>query len=199
MMRDAQESRVSEASRPASATCARHESLMTLLRDDPDAGAAELFRCFSGDVRRSVWRLLGPDADFDDVVQQAFCRILSSWHTVREASSFPGWIRAVTANTVNDELRRRAARRRFLSTLGQPPQSGDLVGEVEHRELLSSVLHTLQRLPAEERHAFVLRHIEGKPMDRVAQLCEVSLSTVHRRLRAASCYFEEHVISELGP
>jgi RNA polymerase sigma-70 factor (ECF subfamily) len=43
----------------------------------------------------------------------------------------------------------------------------------------------MERLPVNDRIAWVLRHLEGEPLDRVAEICGCSLATAKRRIAAA--------------
>lgn len=170
---------------PGASEVATCEELMRLLSEDPQAGSAELFHCFAPGVTRQVRRLVGPDPDLDDLVQLAFLRILTGWRNVREPGKLPGWIRAVTTNTVNDELRRRDVRRRFLSSVQGSDYEGDFVREVEERDLLAAAFQALDQLPWGWRRPVELRYLEDRPVDCVARACNVSVSTVQRRVRAA--------------
>ena len=51
----------------------------------------------------------------------------------------------------------------------------------------------LERLPAEERVAWILRHIEGESLDEIARICACSKSTVQRRIRSAEGRFDREV------
>src|SRR5262245_39549454 len=88
--------------------------LLRRLETNPEVGAALLHDRYAADVNRLVWRLLGADADHDDLVQQVFIRLIKSAHLVREAEKLRGWVQTVTINTVYSELRKRGVRRLFL-------------------------------------------------------------------------------------
>jgi RNA polymerase sigma-70 factor (ECF subfamily) len=55
----------------------------------------------------------------------------------------------------------------------------------EKRILVATVYRALDRIPANERVPWTLRHVEGESLDQVAVLCDVSLATVKRRIGAA--------------
>jgi RNA polymerase sigma-70 factor (ECF subfamily) len=57
-------------------------------------------------------------------------------------------------------------------------------GPEERAEVLR-LYRALERLPVEERVAWVLRHVEGESLDDMVLLCDCSKSTVQRRLRSA--------------
>ena len=49
----------------------------------------------------------------------------------------------------------------------------------------------LDRLGVAERVAWTLRYVEGEPLGTVAELCECSLATAKRRIRAAQDHLRE--------
>lgn len=164
--------------------------LLELLESDAERGARLLFRRFSVEVNNLVWRLLGADAEHNDIVQQVFFKALARWRSVREPEYLGTWIRTIAVNTVYQELRRRELSRIFARTIPSAVLQRDLVREVEARDFLRAALALIERLPPKERIVFVLRFIEEKPLDEVAELCQVSLGTVKRRLRRAEERFQ---------
>src|SRR5215208_846369 len=81
---------------------------------DPSAAAAAVYDRFALDVNRLVWRLLGADAEHDDVVQQVFVHIIAGLTKVRDAEALGVWMASVCVKTVRSEIRRRRVRRFFL-------------------------------------------------------------------------------------
>ena len=79
----------------------QNAALVELAHADPEAGLSELHRRFAGTVNRLVWRLLGPDPDHDDLVQQVFFAMLTSVRQLRDPSKLDVWVRTVTVNAVD--------------------------------------------------------------------------------------------------
>ena len=50
---------------------------------------------------------------------------------------------------------------------------------------MSEVYGALDGLPARERVAWTLRHVEGESLEQVALLCDCSLATAKRRIASA--------------
>ena len=68
----------------------------------------------------------------------------------------------------------------------QPRSTRHPPGYIESREALRRLPLILDRANAEERTAFVLRVIEGMPLEDVATTLDVSVATAKRRLSWAS-------------
>jgi RNA polymerase sigma-70 factor (ECF subfamily) len=156
---------------------------------DPTAAAAAVYDRFSLDVNRLVWRLLGADAEHDDVVQQVFVHIITGLSRVRDAEALSVWMASVCVKTVRSEIRRRRIRRFFLVSGVQVSRVAAPVQDHESRDLLEKTYSLLELLPADERIAFALRYIDEQPLAEVAAACNCSLATAKRRLQRAAQRF----------
>lgn len=163
--------------------------LAKLAQANPQAGLAELHKRFAPTVNRLIWRLLGPDSDHDDLVQQVFFAMLTSIGQLRDPAKLDVWVRTVTVNAVRQELRRRSVRRLFFSDQKHIRQVGDLVSEVESRDLLEQCVAVLDKIPNAQRLVFILHFVEGYSLKEVAELCSYSHITAKRRLKAANKRF----------
>jgi RNA polymerase sigma-70 factor (ECF subfamily) len=166
--------------------------LLRRLQTNPRGGAALLHDRFASEVNRLVWRILGADADHDDLVQQVFYQLITSVHRVREPEKLRGWVQTVTVNAVYSELRKRGVRRLFLAGQAHEPERFvDVSSSLESRELLRHIHEVLEQMPAGERVVFSLRYIEERPLKEVAELCDCSLATAKRRLQKANKRFSK--------
>ena len=165
--------------------------LAALFLRDPSAFAAKLHDRYAPIVNRLVWRLLGADADHDDLVQQVFCKVIEHAGRLRDPSCLGAWVQRTTVNTVYEELRRREVRRLFLRERTQIEFHPDLTRDSEIRDLLLCAQALLGRLPAKDRIVFVLHFVEGYKLREVADLCGFSLRTAKRRLCAVNSRFRK--------
>ncbi|MEM6956540.1 MAG: sigma-70 family RNA polymerase sigma factor [Myxococcota bacterium] len=135
---------------------------------------------------RVAGRIMPASADREDIVQDAFVKAFSRLGSVREGDAFAGWLRAIVVRTALNRVRRRKLER----TLGlQRSEAADLSQVVGHeadplqRARLQEVYAILERVPAADRVAYVLRVIEGLTISEVAQATGSGTSTVKRRVR----------------
>lgn len=154
--------------------------------------AAAVYDRFGPDINRLVRHLLGRDDDLDDLVHDCFMAVMRGMARVRDPSALQGWMASVTVNTVRSHLRKRRVRRLWSTT-------GEALTEVaargvdhEARQLLAATYAVLDKLGTDERLAFVLRHVEQRPLAEVAELCGCSLATIKRRLSRADQRFARH-------
>jgi RNA polymerase sigma-70 factor, ECF subfamily len=165
------------------------EELLDLIKNDPARGAPLFYDRFQQEVNRLVWRLLGADADHDDVVQQVFVVAFRRVSQVRAPEALLTWVRTITLNLVYDEIRRRRVRRLFLRDAVSNDVHPSLVHEVEVRDFLLRAKRVLDRMSAGERVVFLLHVLEGKTLHEISELCSHSVATTKRRLARAQARF----------
>jgi RNA polymerase sigma-70 factor (ECF subfamily) len=91
----------------------------------------------------------------------------------------------ITVRLARRNLRLRKARR-WVGLESLPSAEGIAPGaSPEEKAILSSVYAVLHSLPANERIAWTLRHLEGETLPAIAELCGCSLATAKRRISAA--------------
>lgn len=147
-----------------------------------DGAFATLFRLHAGYIAGVAFRLLGDNADVDDVVQETFvaaCRALGTIHTPDKVR---GYLVTIAVRNVRRRLRRRSARRLFLREYARTAATRS---DPEGRREVDALYQALDRLAADVRIPWILHRIEGQALAEVAEACCVSLATVKRRIATA--------------
>jgi RNA polymerase sigma-70 factor (ECF subfamily) len=149
---------------------------------------------------RLVWstalRLMSSTADAEDVVQDTFTEALRDAKALRQGESLRPWLVQITVHQAHRRFRKRALLRRLgldrsfddatLAELVHPGAPAEVHAE------LRRVDRALAGLPADERFAWILRHVEGYGLDEVAAALGCSLATVKRRIGRATARVESH-------
>lgn len=134
------------------------------------------FRACFAPVSRTVFLMVHDRALAEDVTQEALYRMLRHWRTVSGYERPEAWVRRVAIRIAVRELQRRAARP-SKERLGQP---------VAHDELPDpDVARAVAELAPMQRAAVVLFYWEDRPVHEVAELLQVSDSTVKQHLHRA--------------
>ncbi|MEL7013211.1 MAG: RNA polymerase sigma factor [Pseudomonadota bacterium] len=132
---------------------------------------------------RHAYRLLGRDAEAEDVAQEAMLRLwrmAPDWRpgTARVST----WLYRVVANLCTDRLR-RSGRATPLDEAGEPvdpaPTVSDTMQDAARADALQAALGTL---PDRQRQAVVLRHVEELSNPEIADIMEISVEAVESLL-----------------
>jgi RNA polymerase sigma-70 factor (ECF subfamily) len=168
------------------------QALVAGLRAGETWARAAFFDRYAPDVERILRRILGREihTDMADLVHDTFVQALGSLEHLRDPGALRGWMQSIAAHTAYRAIRSRRVRRwlRFWEPEQLPEVPIDDVDPAV-REAYRRTYRALDRLPANERIAFVLRHIEGMDLGQLAETCGVSLSTIKRRLSRAEARF----------
>ncbi|HET7541962.1 MAG TPA: RNA polymerase sigma factor [Polyangiaceae bacterium] len=127
-------------------------------------------------------RIMGNQADAEDVVQEAYVkayRALSAGEFDRRSSTNT-WLYRIVVNGAIDEKRSR--KRRAEASDEQVDPGWDGSARAEARLALAELDDWLQALPPDQRAALVLQSMEGLNNSEIAQVMGVSEGAVEQRL-----------------
>lgn len=149
----------------------------------------ELVRLYAREITRVVSRLLGSQDEVEDLVQDAFFDALKQLDRLKEPSSFRGWLMRIAINKTRMAIRKR----KMLRAFGLDRSTDDATLEhiansdvsPEVRVELAEIDRVLEKIPANQRIIWILRHVEGHTLRDISRLCQCSLATTKRRLVAA--------------
>jgi RNA polymerase sigma-70 factor (ECF subfamily) len=158
--------------------------------DDVDA----VFRSYSGYVASVALRLLGRDADVDDVVQEVFLIAMRGLRNLREPAAIKGWLATVAVRIARRRLRKRRVRQ-FFGLEGEPDYAGVVAASQDKALLITRAYEILDELPVDQKIAWMVRHVEGEALESVAKICDCSLATAKRRIAAAQSALDAEVRS----
>jgi RNA polymerase sigma factor (sigma-70 family) len=177
----------------------RHLRSLAAIGQEAEASDAELLRrfaerhdetAFAALVRRHgpmvqevSRRLLGQEADIEDVFQAVFLVLACKARSVRKRQSLAGWLYGIAYRTAL-RVRRDAARRKNHEGRATVREPSDPVREAVQRELCQLLDAELYRLPERQRAALVLCYLEGHTRDEAARQLGQSVRTLDRRLQS---------------
>jgi RNA polymerase sigma-70 factor (ECF subfamily) len=163
--------------------------MLTKLQQGDRGTQTLFFDKYERDARRVLLRILGTSPDVADALQETFLRALRSVSQVKDALALRSWLRRIAVTVAFDQLRSRQ-RLRWLVFSNDAAVELSVEGvSPELRTALRDTYRVLDKLPHEERIAFVLRHIQEMELEEIADACGVSLSTIKRRLAKAELRF----------
>lgn len=134
----------------------------------------------------------------EDVVQEAFVRVVQNATDFKHEARFTTWVYTITRNLCIDHLRKRSLRKHPSlderrgeggegPTLGE--QTADPRASVEREatgtELKQRIARAVDDLPDEQREVFVMREVANLPFKEIAEITGVPENTVKSRMRYA--------------
>jgi len=151
-------------------------------------------------LHRLVRRIVRISSDADDVVQEAYLKLLERPVAERDAKAAPGYLFVIARNLAADigrrtvrEDRRAAALRVFTTQLdASEPGTDELVFVQQASERLRIAL---QELPQRTQEAFLLCRIEGLAHEQIAKLLGVTVRTVERDIAAAIAHLKQSMFN----
>jgi RNA polymerase sigma-70 factor, ECF subfamily len=174
------------------------ESLVARARRREPAAFEALYRRHAAFALNLAVHIQGTTADVEDIVHDAFVRAHERLPELRDSTAFRSWLGSIVVRLVRTRLRRR----RLLTVLGltgHEPVDLEAVAspeaDPEARALLAQVYALLQTMPADDRIAWTLRHVERHGLDGVAALTGCSLATAKRRIQRAQNYLSEKFVA----
>jgi RNA polymerase sigma-70 factor (ECF subfamily) len=163
-----------------------HE-LVRALRAGEAWAASAVWNAYASRVFRIAARVLGSDSDAEDITQDVLARVFSGIGSLRDPGALESFVISVALRMVKRELQRRRVRRILrLSDTGHLPEFPVDAPDSEARDAITWLYAILDQLSAEERTAFVLRHVETMGLAEIAAAMGLSLATVKRRLDRAT-------------
>jgi RNA polymerase sigma-70 factor, ECF subfamily len=154
-----------------------HSVVQAVLAGDRDAYGA-LVRAHSATVFRVAFRIVGNEADAEEIVQEAFLRGYQRLENFQRRCAFGTWIYRIAVNcalnrlnTAGIEADRRAGEEDDPEemTVQVAAQEADPERSLLSREISAVQEMAMQRLTPTEKAAFVLRHHEDRSTDEIAE------------------------------
>ena len=153
----------------------------------------EFYLTFQPLVRGHLYRLVGTDAEVDDLVQIVFAQAFAALDRFKGESALTTWLYRITANTTHNLLRKRFRIERIKAAFHSFQLSRGLDVNRNKLEVRDEAQRILQLLPPKLRQVFVFYHYEGLTLQEIATILECPISTVGDRLTRARRKLREMV------
>ena len=172
---------------------------VALARAGSEAGYRELIRRYERPVFSLLYRMVRDRELAEDLAQETFVKALNAIESYRPEFKFSSWIFKIANNAAIDHLRRRELD--TLSLEGSPhAETPDAVeatalqvgarqesplDAVEARELGTQIEAAIAQLRPEYRSCILLRHVEGRAYEEIAEILGLPLGTVKTYIHRA--------------
>lgn len=133
--------------------------------------------------------------DAEDVTQETFIQVFESIATFKGESKFSTWVYRITVSKAMDHIRRKKRKKRFAfiqSLYGKddrpvidPPDFFHPGVSMENKENAAVLFKAMEKLPANQKTAFILNKVEGLSYSEIGDIMKLSESAVDALLQRA--------------
>jgi RNA polymerase sigma-70 factor (ECF subfamily) len=168
-------------------------------RSGQESAYRELIRRYERPVFAMVFRMVRDRELAEDLSQETFVKALNAIESYRPEFKFSSWIFKIANNAAIDHLRRRELD--TLSLDGSPhaetPEAMQATAlqigarqetpldTVEAKELGTAIEAAIGSLRPEYRSCILLRHVEGRAYEEIAEILNLPLGTVKTYIHRA--------------
>jgi len=178
---------------------ASDQQIVAWAQDGEEAAFRELVRRYERPVFSLVYRMVRDRETAEDLAQETFIKVLNAIDTYRPEHKFSSWIFKIANNAAIDHLRRRepdllsldgapdavSVERQEATALQVRDQGESPLDELEARELGSHIEQAIAGLRPEYRACILLRHVEGRAYEEIAEILDLPLGTVKTYIHRA--------------
>jgi RNA polymerase sigma-70 factor (ECF subfamily) len=161
----------------------------------PPLTAEQVVTEYAPRVYHLARRMLGNDADAEDVTQDVLLQVVRKLNTFRGDAAFPTWLHRITVNAALTHRNKRARREEhevhdpldhfFADGQHGTPVRPWSVGPDQHvldQERQQLIEDAIARLPENYRDVYVLADVESMSNPEIADLLGLTVSAVKSRL-----------------
>jgi RNA polymerase sigma-70 factor (ECF subfamily) len=174
------------------------ELVAQALKGDESA-FGELLERFRRPVFSLIYRMIGDREQAEDLAQESFVKAFNNLDSYNPSYRFSSWLFKIANNHAIDHLRR--ARLSTVSIHGSPhaataerEEETRIVLEAQDEspeqemlalELGGEIEQAISQLRPDYRTAVILRHVENRPYEEIAEIMDVPIGTVKTFLHRA--------------
>jgi RNA polymerase sigma-70 factor (ECF subfamily) len=132
-------------------------------------------------LHRMLYRMVGSNAHMDDLIQDTFLEVFRSLRSFRGESALSTWIDRCAVRVVYAHFRKKA-RLPWLEPVREVvSQAPGPEERAWRREAIRRLYLQLEKLDPNQRMAFTLSAIEGRPLREVADMMDSTVTTAKLR------------------
>jgi RNA polymerase sigma-70 factor, ECF subfamily len=175
------------------------QEVVLIARAGREAAYRELIRRYERPVFALLFRMVRDRELAEDLAQETFIKALNAIESYRPEFKFSSWIFKIANNAAIDHLRRRELD--TLSLDGSPhaetpeqmqatalqigARQESPLDAVEAKELGGAIEQAIAQLRPEYRSCILLRHVEGRAYEEIAEILNLPLGTVKTYIHRA--------------
>ena len=175
------------------------QQIVLLARDGQERAYRELVRRYERPIFSLLYRMVRDRELAEDLSQDTFVKALNAIESYKPEYKFSSWLFKIANNAAIDHLRRRELD--TLSLEGSPhavtpdameatalqigDRSENALDIVQAKELGGEIERAIAQLRPEYRACILLRHVDGRAYEEIAEMLDLPLGTVKTYIHRA--------------
>ena len=153
----------------------------------PEEEISRMIQTYEKDLLRLCCMYLKDASMAEDAVQETFLKAYKNLHSFRGESSEKTWLIRIAINVCKD-MQRTA----WFRNIGRMVNLDDVqIPQVQEHDVKSAVVSEIMRLPKKLKEVVLLYYYEDMNQSEIAEILNVSITTVHRRLEKARALLKD--------
>ena len=169
------------------------QQLIEDLKNGKSYAFSKLVELHQGSVVNTCHGFLMNKEEAEDIAQEVFIEVFKSVEAFKEDSTIATWLYRIAVNKSIDTIRKKKRKKRIQNLIGfydrEDNQVIDLVSNtpnpedvLEQKERLEILHRAIEKLPSNQKIAFTLNKFETLKATEIADVMEISLSSVEALL-----------------
>ncbi|HEY5408429.1 MAG TPA: RNA polymerase sigma factor [Ginsengibacter sp.] len=169
--------------------------LIALLKKKDREAFKTIVEAWQSTVYNTAMGLLQNAQDAEDTAQEVFIQVYESISSFKEESKFSTWLYKITVSKSLDHIRKKKRKKRFAFIQSLYGKNDDLMIDppdffhpgvsMENKENAAVLFKAIEKLPVNQKSAFVLNKIENLSYREIGDIMKLSDSAVDALLQRA--------------
>ena len=169
--------------------------LISLLKKKDREAFKVIVQTWQNMVYNTALGILQNQEDAEDIAQEVFIQVFESIATFKEQSKFSTWLYRITISKAMDHIRKKKTKKRFAfiqslygkndGVMIEPPEFFHPGVSLENKENAAALFKAIEKLPVNQKTAFVLSRLEGLSYLEISDVMNLSNSAVDALLQRA--------------
>lgn len=169
--------------------------LIDQLKQKDESAFKQIVETWQDMVFNTALGIVQSAEDAEDVAQEVFVQVYESIQSFKGESKFSTWLYRIAITKSMDHLRRKKRKKRFAfvqslfgannEVVHDPPDFHHPGVKLDNKEKSVVLFKAIDKLPKNQKTAFVLHKMEGLSYQQISEIMDTSLSSIESLLHRA--------------
>jgi RNA polymerase sigma-70 factor (ECF subfamily) len=184
-------------------------TLVTLAKNGDTSAFEKLIKKYEDSIFSLAYRILQDKEEAYDVLQETALSAFKNLKRFKGKSSFSTWIYRIALNFALMRKRKQKSLAKKMVVIPTDDETkiydsveseevkniqnvyDNPLKNLEQQELINILNDSLNKLPEKYRTVFILKELEGRPVEEIAKILNLSTSAIKTRLHRSRMYLKE--------